>query len=181
MDNLNLRYPIGKLEEQPFSKKQEYNNKLRLIYIQDIQDCPSNLEKAVANLNEEQLNTPYRDGGWTVKQVVHHVSDSHMNAFIRFKLALTETCPVIKPYDQNAWAQLPDTTLPVTIALAFITALHEKWVKIINSMSDEDWKKTIYHPEHQKKMALWDLIGTYAWHGKHHATQIIKLRERNKW
>lgn len=180
--NFNLRYPIGKLEEQPFSKKTDYSSPLKQQYIKDIEDCPSNVEMAIANLNDEQLTTPYRNGGWTVKQVVHHVADSHMNALVRFKLALTGDHPaLITIFNQDAWSLLPDTSLPVTVSISLLKALHIKWIMIIQNMSEEDWRKTIFHPKHQREMTLWDLIGTYAWHGKHHTAQILKLRERRGW
>jgi uncharacterized damage-inducible protein DinB len=178
----DLRYPIGKVEDQVFSNKGGYDEKAKKAYLLDIEQCPLLLEQAISNLDEHQLNTPYRDGGWTVKQVVHHVADSHMNAYIRFKLALTEDIPTIKPYDEKAWAELSDSqNLPVNISLTLLHALHTRWVEIMKNMKEEEWLRTLYHPEHKRKMSLWDLLGTYAWHSKHHTAHITSLRERMRW
>jgi len=172
----DLRYPIGKYEQQPFSAKQ-----LKEWSI-DIQFLPQHLENAVLNLDEAQLERPYRDGGWTIRQVVHHVADSHMNAYIRFKLALTEDNPTIKPYDEGAWANLADTKIvPINISLTLLHALHVRWMEVVQSIKEEEWNRTVFHPEHQKVMTLWYLLGSYAWHGRHHTAHIISLRERNGW
>ncbi len=172
----DLRYPIGKYTEQPFSEKQ-----LQLWLI-DIKFLPQHLENAILNLDEGQLNTPYRSGGWTVKQLVHHVADSHMNAYIRFKLGLTEDNPIIKTYDEAAWADLSDTkNLPINISLTILHALHARWMEILEAIATEDWKRTVYHPEHKKNITLWDLLGMYAWHSRHHTAHITALRERMKW
>jgi hypothetical protein len=177
----DLRYPIGKAAEQPFSTK-GYDENLKASHIRDIQMCPSLLEQVISNLDEHQLNIPYRDGGWTSKQVIHHVADSHMNAYIRFKLALTEDDPTIKPYNEAAWAELSDTkNLPVNVSLTLLHALHTRWVELMRGMSEADWQRTIFHPEHKRKISLWDMLGTYAWHGKHHAAHITALRERMEW
>jgi hypothetical protein len=139
------------------------------------------LRAAVAGLNEEQLNTPYRDGGWTVRQVIHHVPESHMNAYIRFKLALTEDDPTIKPYNEAAWAETADVRdTPVEVSLALLDNLHNRWVVLLKSMSDADFSKQFRHPELgvvplEKNLAL------YAWHGKHHVAHITSLRERKQW
>ena len=177
----DLRYPIGKLEEQePASGV--FDPAFKRIYLQEIKDCPTLLEHAVSNLDAVALNTAYRPGGWTIKQVIHHVADSHMNAYIRFKLALTEDNPIIKPYDEAAWANLSDTqNLPVNISLTLLHALHLRWVELMNNMEDNDWQKTIHHPEHKRDITLWNLLRTYAWHGKHHVAHITSLRERMGW
>ena len=178
----DLRYPIGKPAGSAFGDRGPYNETQKASYIQDIQLCPSGLEAAIENLDEQQLNTPYRDGGWTVKQVVHHVADSHMNAYIRFKLGLTEDNPTIKPYDEAAWAELSDTNnQPVNISLTLLHALHTRWVDLMKNMTEAEWQRTVFHPEHKRDIKLWDLAGTYAWHGKHHIAHINKLRERNGW
>ena len=178
----DLRYPIGKVEDQIFSNKGGYDEKVKATYLQDIQMCPSLLENAILNLDEQQLNVPYRDGGWTSRQVIHHVADSHMNAYVRFKLALTEENPTIKPYNEAAWAELSDTKkLPVNISLTLLYALHTRWVELMNNMSESDWQRTIFHPEHKREIKLWDMLGTYAWHGKHHTAHITALRERMGW
>ena len=174
--NEDLRYPIGKYIAQPFSEK------LSGEWLIDIKYLPQHLENAILNLDEAQLNTVYRDGGWTVKQVVHHVADSHMNAYIRFKLALTEENPTIKPYDEAAWAEMVDTqNLPVNISLTLLHALHARWYEVLKNMSNTDLEKTVFHPEHKKQMTLWYLLGMYAWHSRHHVAHITSLRERMGW
>ncbi|MFZ1369741.1 MAG: putative metal-dependent hydrolase [Ferruginibacter sp.] len=174
--NEDLRYPIGKYIAQPFSEK------LSGEWLIDIKNLPQHLENAILNLDEAQLNTAYRDGGWTVKQVVHHVADSHMNAYIRFKLGLTEENPTIKPYDEAAWAEMVDTrNLPVNISLTLLHALHARWFEVLKNMSPADLEKTVFHPEHKKQMTLWYLLGMYAWHSRHHVAHITSLRERMGW
>jgi len=170
------RYPIGKYQPQPFSSKQKQD------WINDIRFLPGGLEQAVLNLDEAQLNTPYRDGGWTVKQLVHHVADSHMNAYCRFKLGLTEENPTIKPYEEALWAELPDTkNLPINISLTLLHALHSRWIEILVDMKDEEFNRTVFHPEHKKDLTLWFLLGTYAWHSRHHTAHITSLREKMHW
>lgn len=172
----DLRYPIGRYEVQP------YSDKLREEWLIDIQNLPQHLENAVLNLDAAQLNTPYRDGGWTVKQVVHHVADSHMNSLIRFKLGLTEDNPAIKPYDENAWVKLADTqNLPVNVSLTLLHALHIRMHEVLKHMSRADLDRTVFHPEHKKQFTLWEFIGLYAWHGRHHTAHITSLRERMGW
>ena len=172
----DLRYPIGKYAPQPFSEKQLQE------WLLDIKFLPQHLENAILNLDEGQLNTAYRPEGWTVKQVVHHVADSHMNAFIRFKLGLTEENPAIKPYDEGAWAKLSDTkNLPINISLTLLHALHTRWVEVLKNISAEEWNRTVFHPEHKKDISLWYLLGMYAWHGNHHVAHVTSLRERMKW
>src|SRR5215218_5206362 len=142
------RYPIGKVADQRYKTTDGYDEKVKAALLLDIQLCPSMLEQAISNLDEHQLNTPYRDGGWTVKQVIHHVADSHMNAYIRFKLALTDENPTIKPYDEAAWAKLSDTqNLPVNISLTLLHALHTRWAEVMKNMSEAEWQRTIFHPE----------------------------------
>ena len=170
------RYPIGKYEQEPFSAKQKQD------WINDIRLLPQALENAVLNLDEAQLNTPYREGGWTVKQVVHHVADSHMNAYCRFKLALTEDNPTIKPYQEHLWAELPDTkNLPINISLTLLHALHARWIEILVNMKDEDFNRTAVHPEYQKTLTLWYFLGMYAWHSRHHTAHITTLRQKKNW
>lgn len=178
----DLRYPIGKVEEQAFSNKGNYDPAVKDGYILDIKMAPAMLENAILNLDEYQLDTTYRPGGWTVRQVIHHVADSHMNAYCRFRLALTEDKPVIKAYDEGAWAELADAkTLPVNVSLTLLHALHQRWCTLLYAMTEEQWHRTFYHPEHKRTMVLWDVAGTYAWHGKHHTAHINKLRERMGW
>lgn len=172
----DLRYPIGKYETQPYSAERKKR------WLSDLKFLPDDLERAVQNLDEHQLNTPYRDGGWTVKQVVHHVADSHMNALIRFKLGLTEGNPTIKPYDEAAWAKLDDVdAVPINVSLTILHGIHLRLVETIKNLTDEQWQRTLFHPEHQQQMTLWYLLGNYAWHGKHHVAHITSLRERNNW
>lgn len=170
------RYPIGKYIVQPFSEKQLQE------WLNDIQFLPQHLENAILNLDAAQLDTPYRESGWTVKQLVHHVADSHMNAYTRFKLALTEDNPTIKPYDEAAWAEMADTKIvPINISLTLLHALHNRWNVVLQNMSREDMDRTVFHPEHKKEMTLWYLLGMYAWHGKHHVAHVTALRERMRW
>lgn len=177
----DLRYPIGKAAEQPLSGK-PYDEEIRNSLLYDIKACPALLENAIVNLDGHQLNTPYREGGWTVKQVVHHVADSHINAYVRFKLALTENNPVIKPYEEAAWANLSDTqNLPVNISLTLLHSLHLRWVELLKNMSEEEWQRTIFHPEQNRTIALWSLLASYAWHGRHHIAHITHLRDRLGW
>ena len=172
----SLQYPVGKYVEQPFSDGQKKE------WLLDIQSLPMQLEQALSDLDEAQINTPYRDGGWTVKQLVHHVADSHMNAYIRFKLGLTETKPTIKTYEQDDWAKLADTTnLPVNISITLLHALHIRWNEVLRNMTDADFQKEVYHPEHKTHLTLWYLLGMYAWHSRHHTSHITSLRERNGW
>lgn len=173
--NENLSYPIGKYQTKPFSQKQKDE------WLLDLKFLPSELELAVQNLDEAQLQTLYRDGGWTVQQLVHHVADSHMNSFIRFRLTLTENNPTIKPYDQDAWAHLDDVKLPINISLTLLHSLHRRLVAMLENLPDDAWQRTFYHPEHEKQMTLWYLLGLYAWHGKHHTAHIKNLRERMNW
>jgi len=173
----DLRYPIGDYEPKPFSIPQ------KVEWLADLKFLPLQIENAILNLDEAQLHSPYRDGGWTVHQLVHHVADSHMNAYIRFKAALTEDNPTIKPYDEKAWAELNDVQkLPVNISITLLHALHSRWHEALKYVRDDEWNnKTVFHPEHKKTMRLWYLLGMYAWHGKHHTAHITSLRERMKW
>lgn len=172
----DLRYPVGKYIIQPFSEN------LWKEWLNDIKFLPQHLENAILNLDEAQLDAPYREGGWTVKQLVHHVADSHMNAYTRFKLGLTEDNPAIKPYDEAAWAEMIDTkTIPINVSLTLLHALHTRWYEILKNMSREELDRTLFHPEHKKEMTLWYLLGMYAWHSKHHVAHVTALRERMGW
>jgi hypothetical protein len=171
-----LRYPMGKYVAQPFS------HKLKEQWLLDLKFLPDELEIAIQNLDEAQLHTPYREGGWTVKQLVHHVADSHINAYVRFKLALTEDNPAIKTYEEKDWAMLNDVeAVPIYVSLTLLHALHQRWVAAIKDISEGQWERTVFHPEHKKEMSLWYLLGMYAWHGKHHVRHITALRERKGW
>lgn len=172
----DLRYPIGEYVPQAYSDDQKEQ------WLADIRFLPQLMEHAVANLDEFQLQTPYRAGGWTVHQVVHHVADSHINAYCRFKLGYTEATPTIRPYDEKQWASTVDVqNLPINVSLTLLHSLHQRWHEFLKHFSDTDWQKTVYHPEHQKEFTLWDLLGLYSWHGRHHAAHITGLRERMGW
>jgi hypothetical protein len=172
----DLRYPIGKFHyEGPPTEDQKQK------FLADIEQTPANLRAAVKGLSTQQLDTPYRPEGWTVRQVTHHVPDSHLNAYIRFKLALTEDEPTIKPYAEDRWAQLADTeTTPVEISLAMLDSLHNRWSRLLRSLKPEDWKRTFRHPE-LGLMPLEKNLALYAWHGRHHVAHITALRERDSW
>lgn len=170
------RFPIGEFD-MDFGVSPE----LRDSRIATLADLPNRLREAVNGLKEFQLDTEYREGGWTVRQVVHHVPDSHMNALIRFKLALTEDePPTIKPYMEDRWAKLGDAKMPVEVSLKMIEAIHERWVALLNSMSYSDFQKEFIHPE-TGKWTLDGALALYAWHSEHHTAHITSLRERNGW
>jgi uncharacterized damage-inducible protein DinB len=174
--SVDLKYPIGKHQMVPFSQEEK---EARLA---DILFLPRMLEYAVLNLNDDQIQTAYREGGWTVNQVIHHVADSHMNAFIRFKLGLTEENPTIKPYIQSAWGETADVTaVPVNLSITLLHSLHHRWYELLKTITDEQWERTIYHPEQERKITLWELLLIYAWHGKHHAAHVTNLREQMGW
>jgi hypothetical protein len=172
----DLRYPIGKFTyERPPTPDQ------RKGLLDQIEQAPSHLRAAVQGLSQQQLDTPYRPDGWTVRQVAHHVPDSHLNAYIRFKLALTEDEPTIKPYAEDKWARLADTAVtPVEVSLTLLDSLHDRWVRLLRSLKDEDWKRTFRHPE-LGLVTLEKNLAIYAWHGRHHVAHITSLRERNGW
>lgn len=172
----DLRYPIGHYEPQ------DYSEDLKAQWLADIKFLPQLLEQATANLDEFQLQTPYREGGWTVHQLVHHVADSHMNAYCRFKLGYTEETPTIRPYEEKLWAITADAEhLPINISITLLHALHARWHEFLNHFAPADWQRTVYHPGHGKEFTLWALLGMYAWHGRHHAAHITGLRERMGW
>jgi len=170
------KFPIGKYEPKL------YNESVKAEWLSDIKFLPNALENAINNLDEEQLQTPYRVGGWTVHQVVHHVADSHMNAYLRFKHGYTEENPAIKPYDEKVWANLSDVeNLPVNVSITLLYALHQRWHEFLRHLTEADFQKTVFHPEHQKQFTLWQLLGLYAWHGRHHTGHITELRNRMGW
>ncbi len=175
-DAERLSYPIGRLVRPARLTADE-----RARAIDVVERTPADLRAAVADLDEGRLGTPYRPGGWTVRQLVHHVADSHMNAYVRFKLALTEDAPVIKPYDEAAWADLADTRrVPVATSLALLDALHERWTALLRAMAPADFERPLTHPE-GGRMNVDQLLATYAWHGPHHVAHVTRLRERNGW
>ncbi|HEX6313346.1 MAG TPA: putative metal-dependent hydrolase [Gemmatimonadaceae bacterium] len=170
------RYPTGRFVPPPQPTRES-----RAQAVQIIAETPRSMRNAVQGLNEEQLDTPYREGGWTLRQVVHHVPDSHLNAYIRLKLALTEPAPVIKPYDEAAWANLADTRdVPVDVSLSLLDAVHARWVALLRAMSDDDFRREYVHPE-TGRHALDHLLALYAWHGPHHVAHITTTRQRMGW
>jgi hypothetical protein len=176
----DLRYPIGKFEwTQPTSEEQSAKERARSIDV--LSKLPGQMRTALLGLGPEQLDTPYRPDGWTVRQVTHHVPESHMNAYIRFKLALTEKQPQIKPYDEAEWAKLPDIQItPVEVSLQLLAALHSRWVDVLQSMRPSDFGRTLYHPE-RGVVTLDRMLAMYAWHSAHHLAHITSLRERMGW
>jgi uncharacterized damage-inducible protein DinB len=173
----DLRYPIGK-----YQRPGELTADQRLEFIAAIADTPERLLSALKDLSADRLDTPYRPEGWTVRQVVHHLPDSHMNAYVRMKLALTEDVPTIKPYDEARWAELFDgKRLPISSSLELLESLHKRWVLMLKSLAPEDWARKFRHPDHEKPMSIDDSLALYAWHGKHHVAHITSLRQRNGW
>ncbi|HEX2093708.1 MAG TPA: putative metal-dependent hydrolase [Longimicrobiaceae bacterium] len=172
----DLRYPVGRYDVRTPVPAEDLP---RLIG--EIADTPARLRAAVEGLSPEQLGTPYRPGGWTVRQVVHHVPDSHLNAYVRLKLALTEDEPTIKPYEEARWAELADSrSTPVEVSLALLEALHHRWVLLLRSMRPEDFARAFRHPE-LGRVRLDAMVGLYAWHGRHHVAHVTSLRERMGW
>ena len=173
---MDPRYPIGKYEMPA-----QVTLELRAGAILEIASTPQRVRAAVKGLNDAQLDTPYREGGWTVRQVVHHIPDSHMNAYIRWRLALTETEPTIKPYEESAWAKLEDAAhAPVEVSLRLLEPLHERWVRLLHSVKPEEFGRTFRHPDFGVRTLDWMLF-LYAWHGKHHTAHITELRKQRGW
>ncbi|HEY5061969.1 MAG TPA: putative metal-dependent hydrolase [Gemmatimonadaceae bacterium] len=172
----DLRFPVGR-----FQRAEELSAAQRRDAIAVIAATPAELRGAVRGLNDAQFDTPYRPDGWTVRQVVHHIPDSHANALIRFKLGLTENNPTVKPYDEAAWAKLEDArSTPIEISLSLVDGLHDRWIRVLNAMSPADFKRTLNHPENGV-MTLDHLLALYAWHSRHHVGHITNLRSRNGW
>lgn len=170
-------FPIGR-----FVPAETYNAQSLNAWIGSIKSVPLLLDYCIENMDEAQLNVPYRAGGWNTIQVIHHVADSHMNAYMRLKLALTEERPTIKPYDEKLWAELPDVTdVPLNVSITLIHALHRRWTSLLLQMSEQDWTREYYHPVNDSYVPLWRMTNMYSWHGKHHAEQILSLRKRMGW
>jgi hypothetical protein len=165
------KYPIGK-----FTPPSSYTQQQMLGWIEDIKTLPGKVRHAVMALNETQLDTPYRPGGWTIRQVVHHIADSHMNAVIRLKWALTEENPTIKAYEEGEWAMLPDYKLPVEPTLRLLEGLHLRWVAILETLNEDQWNRTFIHPETGNLIPVRQLLGLYAWHGNHHLAHITGVK-----
>ncbi|WP_420768404.1 YfiT family bacillithiol transferase [Parageobacillus thermoglucosidasius] len=173
----DIRYPIGKFKAPETFREEEIKQ-----WIADIRQAPAKLREAVSRLNEEQLNTPYRDGGWTVAQVVHHLADASMNAFLRTKWILTEDVPSIKPFEESEWAKTIEArSLPIEPSLLLLEGLHERWTRLLGSLCPEDFARTFYHEATKETVPLYVLTALYAWHVKHHTAQIISLRKRKGW
>ena len=172
----DLRYPVGR-----FDMQEEVTPERRREWIEQVAEAPTRLREAVAGLDDRQLDTPYREGGWTVRQVLHHLADSHINAYVRMKLALTEDSPAVKTYDEARWAELADSRdTPPEVSLALLDALHRRWLILLRSLADADWAKTFRHPEWGEP-SLERTLGLYAWHGRHHVAHVTRLRERMGW
>jgi len=173
----DLRYPVGRFDWDAVPSEAD-----RPRLIAEIAETPGALRSAVSGLSRDQLETRYRPGGWTVKQVVHHVPDSHLNAYTRFKLALTEDEPTIKPYDEAAWAELPDSQkVPIDVSLSLLDSLHVRWVTLLRSMDPAGFRRALRHPEHNRVLTLDQMLALYAWHGRHHVAHITGLRKREGW
>lgn len=172
----DLRYPVGE-----FAFPESVSEEERARFIEQIAETPSRLREAIEGLSENQLKTPYRAGGWTVRQVVHHLPDSHLNSYVRFKLAVTENEPTIKVFDEALWAELKDATdAPLEPSLTLLESLHERWVYFLRSLSPEDYARTFHHPE-LGRITVDQNISLYAWHGRHHVAHITSLRQREGW
>ena len=173
---MDAKYPIG-----DFAMPAQVTPTRRQQAIEEIASTPAKLRAAVKGLNDAQLDTPYRDGGWTVRQVVHHVPDSHMNAYVRLKLTLTEDKPTIKPYDEAKWAELADSkTTPIEVSQALLDGVHTRFVNLWRSLKTEDFAKILIHPDHGERALDW-LLFVYEWHGKHHTAHITELRKKKGW
>ena len=174
LEQLDLRYPVGQFHYDVTADPER-----RRQWIDEIERAPAELRAAVVGLTPDRLDTPYREGGWTVRQVVHHLPDSHLNAYTRFKLALTEELPTIKPYQEARWAELPDgRSAPVDISLGLLESLHRRWVLLLRQLSPADFSRRYIHPEQGREVELNEVLALYAWHGRHHVAQITSLLRR---
>jgi hypothetical protein len=173
---MDPRYPIGKFQAQDSYTPDDIKS-----FIARIESLPSRLEAAIKGMTDQQLDTPYRDGGWTVRQVVHHVPDSHTNAYIRTKWTLTESTPLIKAYDEKGWAETPETNLPPDISINALKALHVKWTLLLKRLTNDDLKKEFIHPDTKANVRLDRMVHTYAWHGDHHLAHITTLKDNMGW
>ena len=180
METLSLdqfRYPVEKFTFNKDADEKEIN-----LRISEIENMPAQLKIAVKGLSDAQLNTPYRDGGWTVRQVVHHLADSHMNAYVRFKLALTEDKPTIKPYEEKLWAEMDDAkNLSIDSSISILEPLHIRWVHMLKGIKGNEFERTVFHPESKREMSVKFLIALYAWHSNHHVAHVTQLKKRMNW
>jgi hypothetical protein len=175
MTTADLRYPVGE-----FTMPGSITPEARAEAIETIAALPVKMRAAVSGLSESQLDTPYRPGGWTVRQVVHHVPDSHVNAYIRLKLAITENNPTIKPYDQDSWAQLPDQRMPIDVSLSMLDAVHARWTIVLRALTKDQYSRPMFHPE-IGPITVDYLVQLYSWHSCHHVAHITRLRDREGW
>ncbi|AWM16188.1 bacillithiol transferase BstA [Bacillus inaquosorum] len=177
MTTANLSYPIGEYQPRESVSKEQKDE-----WIQALEKVPAKLKKAVEGMTESQLDTPYRDGGWTVRQVIHHLADSHMNSYIRFKLSLTEETPAIRPYDEKAWSELKDSkTADPSGSLALLQELHGRWTALLRTLTDQQFQRGFYHPDTKEIMTLENALGLYVWHSHHHIAHITELSQRMGW
>ncbi|RXT06370.1 YfiT family bacillithiol transferase [Ammoniphilus sp. CFH 90114] len=172
---MDVRYPVGH-----YSYEEEVTDKQLQVWIDEIEAAPARLRETVIHLSDEQLSTPYRPGGWTIRQVVHHLADSHVNSYVRFKLALTEDVPTIKPYAEDRWAELHDSTTSILVSLDLLDALHKRWVILLRSLNKVELNRTFHHPD-TGRISLKVNIGLYAWHGRHHIAHITSIKEKMGW
>ncbi len=173
----SLMYPVGRYERPESYTQHDLDE-----WIDVLGALPSWMDGCIQNLDYDQLRVPYREGGWTIQQVIHHLADSHMNAYVRLKLALTEDNPVIKPYDQDAWALLPDVeAVPVNVSITLLHALHRRLAALLRDLDVAALQRTYFHPEHQRTFPVWELVALYAWHSRHHFGHIMQLRQRMGW
>jgi DinB superfamily len=176
VSTVDFRYPVGRYQAPELISEDQRNT-----WIAELSSLPENLKQAVAGLSEAQLDTPYRARGWSVRQVVHHLPDSHINCYVRFRLALTEPSPLIKPYEEAAWAELADArTAPTALSLSLLEALHQRWVALLKTLTEDEFARTFRHPEVGEVRLDW-VLGSYAWHSRHHLAHITGLRERSGW
>ncbi len=172
-----LRYPVGR-----FDPPDQYSPTESALHVDELRQFPTVLRRVVEDLNDSQLDTRYRDGGWTVRQVVHHLADSHLNAYIRVRLALTEPRPAVRPYDEKAWAELSDArSAPVVWSLDLLDGLHARWTTLLAGLTPAEWQREMDHPEYPAPAAIWNVAALYAWHGRHHTAHITGLRTQRGW
>lgn len=176
-DETISRYPIGE-----YQLPESFDPSAIPGWIDLMENFPRWLDVLIENLDEAQLQTPYRPGGWSTQQIIHHLADSHMVAYTRLKLALTEENPTVTPYKEDRWGETPEVeTVPVNVSITLLHALHRRWTGLLRALPESDWKRTFYHPERQRSIPIWELVDFYCWHSRHHATQMQELRERQGW
>lgn len=170
-----LKYPIGRYKAEKSATPRDVAR-----WIDEIEQFPSKLRSGVHSLTDDQLETPYREGSWTIRQLIHHIADSHLNGYLRIKLVLTEDCPVIKPYEQDSWAELVDSSMETDASLDLLSGLHKRWAQLLKSLGEKQLVREFIHPESGRSVVK-SLIGGYAWHGKHHLAHITNLKKQENW